>query len=508
MSKIVTTLTALGALVAVALGPPTFSQPSAAADSGSNCYGFRPTIVGTAGPDVLRGTPGRDVIIGLGGNDKIFGRQRQDRICGGPGADVIHAGPGYDSAGGGDGNDTLYGDAGIESIDGGSGADVLISGQDGGRANGGPGNDRLIGSRWRDEFDGGPGDDVLRGSSGKQGAPQVGFDLLVGGGGNDTLVGPPNKRAKAQVSGASVTVRGGTATATNGDRTTMRRVSNLGLSVGDDTVIDPLPTIHGIRTGPGDDVVTQTAPTNIPLVVNSGRGDDSVQVNNAGSTKVNLGRGDDRYRESGTTLSTQVTIFKAGGTVDLDGNDSPHVATFGVYDDGSTSPKGVGGSVSFGGGSDTAKLRVPSSPDLSIALGAGNDSVRNVEAVGTISGEAGRDSLTASPDDRFEKAWIDLATGEHRNFAFAGLSGFENFGIIAPDTGPLVTVRGTDGPNRIDFHDSERRLIAYALGGDDVVIGSTRPDTLDGGDGTDTADGEGGDNTCIAFETVTNCEVP
>ena len=45
------------------------------------CEGLEPTILGTAGDDVLVGTPGRDVIHGLGGRDLIDGRGGEDLIC-------------------------------------------------------------------------------------------------------------------------------------------------------------------------------------------------------------------------------------------------------------------------------------------------------------------------------------------------------------------------------------------------------------------------------------------
>ena len=42
---------------------------------------LRCTIVGTAGPDVLRGTSRRDVICGLGGDDRLSGASGNDVLC-------------------------------------------------------------------------------------------------------------------------------------------------------------------------------------------------------------------------------------------------------------------------------------------------------------------------------------------------------------------------------------------------------------------------------------------
>ncbi|MFQ5969930.1 MAG: calcium-binding protein [Nitrososphaerales archaeon] len=80
------------------------------------CQGQEPTIIGTAGDDLLDGTYGDDVISGLGGNDEIVGLTGDDIICGGDGDDAIFGGSGNDSIDaekdfdvciGGDGSDTF-----------------------------------------------------------------------------------------------------------------------------------------------------------------------------------------------------------------------------------------------------------------------------------------------------------------------------------------------------------------------------------------------------------------
>ncbi|MGH8566786.1 MAG: choice-of-anchor Q domain-containing protein [Gammaproteobacteria bacterium] len=96
------------------------------------CFGKRPTICGTEGPDLLRGTRRRDVIVGRRGNDTIRGLGGNDLICGGQGKDGLR---------GGKGNDMLRGDVGKD------------------RLLGGRGDDRLNGGLGRDTCDGGPGND-------------------------------------------------------------------------------------------------------------------------------------------------------------------------------------------------------------------------------------------------------------------------------------------------------------------------------------------------------------
>lgn len=109
------------------------------------CAGRRPTIMGTAGDDLLRGTPGNDIIHGLDGNDVIRGFGGDDILCGGRGADRIYGGPGNDRLYGGPGRDRLQGGQGNDFLQGGKGRDSLFGGPGINRLNGGMGNDRCVG---------------------------------------------------------------------------------------------------------------------------------------------------------------------------------------------------------------------------------------------------------------------------------------------------------------------------------------------------------------------------
>ena len=136
------------------------------------CGGFRATIIGTEGHDVIFGTEGPDIIHGLGSSDLIRGMGGDDIICGGDGADflsgvsgndIIYGGDGHDAIWGGPGDDIIYGEEKFDTLYGGDGNDEL---------NGGVGDDRLVGLA---------GDDILNGDHGN--------DALYGGDGIDELYG-------------------------------------------------------------------------------------------------------------------------------------------------------------------------------------------------------------------------------------------------------------------------------------------------------------------------------
>ena len=94
------------------------------------CNGLVPTIVGTAGNDILVGTAGNDVIHGRGGNDTIRGRGGHDHICGGRGDDILRGGAGDDALFGGNGNDEIRGGRDDDLLIGGAGTDLCLGGPD------------------------------------------------------------------------------------------------------------------------------------------------------------------------------------------------------------------------------------------------------------------------------------------------------------------------------------------------------------------------------------------
>ena len=127
------------------IGPPVQPPTGGGGGGGTGVPSWTAacTIVGSAGPDVLRGTSGRNVICGRGGNDRIYGNGGNDLLRGQGGNDKLYGGAGIDRLDGGLGTDTLNGNAGKDQERGGGGADTFYA-KDGVRDAlvGGPGRDR------------------------------------------------------------------------------------------------------------------------------------------------------------------------------------------------------------------------------------------------------------------------------------------------------------------------------------------------------------------------------
>jgi Ca2+-binding RTX toxin-like protein len=127
-------LPARAAVVTAALMVASFGYVGPAAAASDDCFGQTPTVVGTAGDDVIEATSGVDVIAALGGNDtiKAFSGNAVDAggdvICGGDGKDVIDGSAGPDSISGGDGDDVIRGWGGHDRIISGDGNDVCVAG--------------------------------------------------------------------------------------------------------------------------------------------------------------------------------------------------------------------------------------------------------------------------------------------------------------------------------------------------------------------------------------------
>lgn len=170
--------------------------PAPAQAAAPTCFGQKPNVVGTEGPDTIRLRDGIvDIVYGGRGNDSILGPGESgpgadvgDLMCGGPGDDRIFGSVGDDKINGGDGNDDVEGWVGADLVQGNAGDDSVTDESiesnfrsDKDTLRGGVGNDHLAGGLGADRMYGQAGNDRL-------------FDLecdgptlLAGGAGNDVL---------------------------------------------------------------------------------------------------------------------------------------------------------------------------------------------------------------------------------------------------------------------------------------------------------------------------------
>ncbi len=323
-------------------------------------------VFGGAGNDVITAGAGNDSLYGQEGNDTINGGDGIDRIDGGDGDDILNGGAGddygglYDGGGlyGGAGNDILDGGAGNDYLDPGTGVDTIIGGtgydtlklnrttvttdltinysnSNNGTVSGGTtfrevervyidtgsgndtidlsaandvsvnsgagndiiragvGNDYLYGQQGNDTLDGGAGNDYLYGEQGNDTLNGgAGNDILGGNAGNDTLDGGAGDDDLDPGTGVD-TIIGGTGYDTlRLDRTTDLTVnysnSNNG-TVSDGTIFREIERVY-INTGNGNDTIDLSAANNV--LVNSGAGNDIITAG-VGSDTLNAGGGND-----------------------------------------------------------------------------------------------------------------------------------------------------------------------------------------------------------------------
>ena len=209
--------------------------------------------------DTIYSQDGADQIIGSGGADIVDGGADNDTITVARGADEIYGGSGDDWIEGGSSNDIIFGGLGEDSIFGDSGNDLV---------NGGDGNDTLAGGSGGDFLLGGDGDDVLN-SDGED-------DILFGGASNDTFDLEGDDYAHGGSGDDLFQVD-------NGDIADW----NQGKSVGGNAPYDAT-TAAAANAADSNEIglndVTHAG-------IDGGSGHDTLQINSAADTTINLGEG-------------------------------------------------------------------------------------------------------------------------------------------------------------------------------------------------------------------------
>ena len=379
--------------------------------------------------------------------------------CQGKAATIVGT-PGPDRIYGTDRADVIVGRAGDDVIDGLRGNDLIC---------GGPGADRLFGGRGHDELYGGL--DAL--VDGVAGTYLVG-DILAGGPGDDLLAGGTDRRK------ADSRRRPDTVSYAESRRRVVVDLSGTGTpgtgratGEGTDTIV--LGTTHGVTGSRHNDLITGSR---FRDRIDGGPGDDTIRAGSgpdlvypdgfsgvAGNDIVEAGPGNDLVN----SRTGRDKIYAGRGADFVEAfSDQPTVVRLGLGDDyvGQLITPGRGASASGGVGEDVIALyarllrgQTPT-PRVTVDQRSGATYASGpVEARGTVTG--------------FERHRL---VGPVR---WRYLGGDASDRVWAITGGPLVA-RGNDGA--------------------DELTGTDLADLLDGGPGTDTGYGKGGNDDCISIE--------
>ena len=127
------------------LGTPGADSLAGSAEADS-LLGFAgaDSLAGGGGDDTLAGGAGADSLSGGAGLDSLLGGDAADTLDGGAGTDVLDGGAGEDSLLGGAGDDVLLGGSGADTIEAGDGDDSLEGGSGADSLRGGAGADTYL----------------------------------------------------------------------------------------------------------------------------------------------------------------------------------------------------------------------------------------------------------------------------------------------------------------------------------------------------------------------------
>ena len=490
-------------------------------------------FIGTSGSDSHAGNEGNDFIDGLAGNDTLRGNAGKDYIKGGDGNDILI---------GASGIDMLFGDAGNDILDGGDGRDWMHGGSGNDSLNGGEGNDKLKGGNGNDTLVGGAGNDYLNGG-------YRGDDIFVfaAGHGHDEISHFNKDRSDGDnlisLEGAAdfndiditydwgwswgedatITWDGGTITVTG----LKERLTAEDFIFGETVAPDAEATLPGDDEDAGQDsgsedtqdsggeTTTSDANDTIAGILREGTADDDRLIGGAGDDTLNGRSGND-------------TLI--GGA----GNDSMNGGW------GNDTLRGMGGNDTLHGGYGDDSLDGGSGNDWlngvtgnnTLNGGAGNDNLIGLSGNDSLIGGAGNDMLYGGSDaDSFEFAAghgddtiADFTQDEGDEIVLDGISNF-NAEVTVTDDGGNATVTWAGGT--ITLSDVDHNLLTAedfgfeetvapdtetTLPGDDkdagqdsgssvnenqLHVGTSGNDRLEGGAGNDVIVGLGGNDTLI-----------
>jgi len=497
----------------------------------------------------LIGSDNNDILIGNAQDNRLSGGLGGDNLQGGAGADTLNGGAGNDILNGGQGTDVLIGGAGqdtasyegaiagvtaslvagglegdaandtynsIENLIGSAYSDQLIGDYGVNQLSGGDGNDSLDGGVGNDTLDGGVGDDLLIGGQGA--------DVLKGGDGIDTA-SYANATAAVQVSLDAV----GVGNQAEGD--SYDSIENVIGSIYDDRLAGNSVS-NQLDGGIGNDLLTATIGGNDTL--DGGIGTDTVDYSAfANAVTLSLANGIAVSNTQTDTLKNIENVVGGQGNDDiagdsnnnlLQGRDGDDTLSGAAGDDtlegGNANDVLIGGSgadwLVGGDGTDTASYE---SSDYAVIASLADPTLNQGDARGDSYDSI--ENLTGS-------AYSDQLTGDNQNNSLSGLSG--NDTLIASLGND--TLDGGDGTDSVDYSsltdavtisldangdaavqvsgavkdqlinienltggqgndqltgNVKANLLNGGLGDDVLYFSSGANDTLDGSDGSDTA---------------------
>ncbi|GAA6174952.1 calcium-binding protein [Sulfitobacter pacificus] len=434
-------------------------------------------LSGMDGDDALHGSAGDDTLIGGAGNDLVIGSQGDDQLLGRTGDDTLWGRDGDDRMNGSFGNDVMRGDEGDDVLRGGKGDDVLL---------GGAGDDALIGNLGNDLIETGIGADTVYGGSGND--LITGYQLPVADGfaaGEDDLL--PD-----ELNGGS---GDDTITGNDGDTVSGGLGADLIRTIGFDqeegggvivTDFDPVEDMLLLAVSAGPELSLDPADDRISVAQDANGSDSNVFL-------------DDQLVAVLRDTDAEVLAADLSWLANIEEDPAP-APVLGTAGDDTLAGSGAADDINGAAGDDEIRgfgaddtIRGGTGDDLLIA-GAGNDA---------LGGEVGDDTLWGMlGDDRMDggngndvvngDAGDDFINGGRGSDALRGgagddsLNGGNDNDVIFAGTGADL-VHGDDGNDRITGFQELSTAVDH-LGLDDGA-----PDTLYGGNGSDTITANDGD---------------
>lgn len=367
------------------------------------------------------------LVIANAGQTTLYGTHLNDTINGSAAADKLY---GYD------GNDTITGGAGADTIYGGAGNDVIFGNQDNDTIYGESGNDTIYGGQGNDALYGGIGDDTLEGG--------LGDDILNGGTGFNTVT------YLNASSGVSVNLGAGTATGGAGTDT-LFSIQNVTGSNFSDTILGSAEN-NVLIGGQGSDSLS------------GGDGDDTLDGGVGGETTIQLtaDRPDIVKPQSqviGSVATAVVLNTAPGGDFDLVSNGNIASST--------TIPHATINATASGGVFEYYAVNVAAGTRVIFDIdGNSFDSVIQIVT--------GAGVVLAENDDSSDPGGTATASALDYTFATAG-----TYYLRVQD---YDVATGPSAGDTYTLHVSSTSAGVSYTGATAV-----EPDTLDGGDGIDTA---------------------